>query len=182
MRIQGRMMRGRLVALIGTLGLSLALGGAAAADQPRDAWITTKVKIQLLTDDLVDGTEVNVDTVDGRVTLHGKVATEGAKRRAVDLARGVDGVGDVRDLLAVVPPAMRQSTERDDEELGDQVSTVLDRDKALEDSDIRVESVNDGVVLLAGRAANLDDHRRALEDVRSVDGVERVASEVKTPE
>lgn len=152
------------------------------AEQPGDMWITTRVKMQLLTDDTVDGLDVNVDTFDGRVTLHGKVASEAAKRRAGERTREVEGVADVRNLLVVVPEAGRDEVEISDEKLEQRVSTVLERDQALEDSDIEIDSVHDGVVLLSGKAKTLSAHRRALEDARSVDGVRRVASQIQSPD
>jgi len=61
--------------------LSFTLAGAAGAAQQPDAWVTTKVKMSLLTTDGVSATNVHVDTIEGRVTLHGSVPTE-ARRRA----------------------------------------------------------------------------------------------------
>jgi osmotically-inducible protein OsmY len=48
----------------------------------------------------------------------------------------------------------------------------------VKDSSISVESVNKGVVLLAGKAKSLDAHLRAVEIARKVPGVHRVSSEV----
>jgi len=45
----------------------------AIAEQPEDAWLTTKVKMTLLTDDTVETLDINVDTFDGWVTLHAEV-------------------------------------------------------------------------------------------------------------
>ena len=154
---------------------------AAFADQPNDAWITTKVKMSLLTADQVDGIDINVDTFDGTVTLHGKVDSEAEKQQAQQTARKVDGVRDVRNLLTVVPAARKDQTAMQDDELQRQVENVLKRDKALEGSDIQVKSVNAGTVVLAGDAKSLSAHRRALEDARSVQGVRKVASEIKSP-
>src|SRR5262245_2481774 len=154
---------------------------AAFADQPNDAWITTKVKMSLLTADQVDGIDINVDTFDGTVTLHGKVDSEAEKQQAQQTARKVDGVRDVRNLLTVVPAARKDQTAMQDDELQRQVENVLKRDIALEGSDIQVKSVNAGTVVLAGDAKSLSAHRRALEDARSVQGVRKVASEIKSP-
>lgn len=162
--------------------LAGALAAPAPADQPTDAWVTTKIKMSLLTDDLVDGLDVNVDTFDGHVTLHGKVGSEAEKTRAVERARQVNGVREVRNLLVVVPDPARKATRVADAELKKQVSTVLERDMALQGSEITVKSVNDGMVLLSGDARTLSAHRRALEDARSVDGVRRVASEIRSPD
>ena len=154
----------------------------ALAAQPEDAWITTKVKMALLTDDTVDGLDIDVDTFAGRVTLHGKVDSSVEKAEAESLARQIAGVADVRNLLAVVPAASRKANEVSDEKLAEQVSTVLERDKALSTSDIDVKSVNKGVVLLSGDAKTLSAHYRAIEDARAVPGVRQVASEIRSPD
>lgn len=57
-----------------------------------DTWITTKVKSTLLADSDVAGTEINVDTVDGVVTLAGVLTSQAAVERAIELTRGIDGV------------------------------------------------------------------------------------------
>ncbi len=169
----------RSAALVAALSLSAA---PALAAQPEDAWITTKVKMALLTDDTVDGLGIDVDTFSGRVTLHGKVDSAVEKAEAETLARQVTGVVDVRNLLAVVPASSRKANEVSDDALARQVSTVLKRDKALSTSDIEVESVNKGVVVLAGDAKTLSAHHRAIEDARAVPGVRQVASEIRSPD
>ncbi len=63
-----------------------------AADTP-DAWVTMKTKVSLMTTGGVSTQDLNIDTVNGVVTLHGKVATEAAKTKAESVARGIDGFG-----------------------------------------------------------------------------------------
>jgi len=157
-------------------------GSPASADQPEDAYITTKVKMSLLTDKIVDGLDIDVDTYDGKVTLHGKVDSPSEKTQAEALARKIKGVRDVRNLLSVVPAKAEKAVEVSDDTLGEQVRTVLERDKALDSSSIRVKSVNNGVVVLSGEAKTLSAHRRALHDARAVAGVRQVASEIHSPD
>ena len=57
-----------------------------------DTWITTKVKADLLTTRDVSGLEINVETVDGVVTLRGDLATQDEVDRAVRVAEGIKGV------------------------------------------------------------------------------------------
>jgi osmotically-inducible protein OsmY len=67
-----------------------------------DPWITTKVKTKILADDLLDKSEINVDTTnDGVVTLKGTVPSVAAETRALELARTTDGVRTVVDRLEV---------------------------------------------------------------------------------
>lgn len=60
-----------------------------------DAWITTKVKSQLLADSDVKGLDINVSTKDGVVTLAGRVPTTAMRDKAISLAQGVKGVKKV---------------------------------------------------------------------------------------
>jgi hyperosmotically inducible protein len=170
----------QVLSLAAFAGVAL-LAAPLLADQPDDVWITAKVKTLLLTDDTVNGLEINVDTFDGRVTLHGKADSELDKAKAERRALEVDGVSGVRNLIAVVPPAQEGATEVLDEELRTRVEKALAEDRALKGSDVAVKSVNDGVVLLAGEAKTLSAHRRAIARTRAVSGVRQVASEITSP-
>lgn len=66
-----------------------------------DAWITTKVKWFFMGDDLLKGSDINVDTKDRVVTLNGTVKTETGKKQAVRLAQETDGVTKVVDHLTI---------------------------------------------------------------------------------
>jgi hyperosmotically inducible protein len=64
-----------------------------------DATVTAKVKAALLAESGVDGTKINVDTFNGRVTLKGEVPSKTMIDRAVQVARGIEGVKDVDNRL-----------------------------------------------------------------------------------
>ena len=66
-----------------------------------DATITAKVKAALLQSPDVKGTDVNVDTVGGKVTLKGALDAQIQIDRAIQLARGAEGVKDVESQLKV---------------------------------------------------------------------------------
>ncbi len=101
------------------LGVALALGGCAdhmgakqvsnsgeegrrgAVQTVSDAAINTKVKAALIADEMVKARHINVDTVRGVVTLNGTVNSASEKSQAINLARKVDGVFDVKDNLKV---------------------------------------------------------------------------------
>ena len=82
-----------------------------------DAWITTKIKLALLTTEGVSGTAIKVDTVVGRVTLYGKVHSAEEKAKAETIARKVDGVQGVRNLLQVVAPQREKAMQVSDDAL-----------------------------------------------------------------
>ncbi|GMV69543.1 MAG: hypothetical protein AMXMBFR76_19820 [Pseudomonadota bacterium] len=60
-----------------------------------DAWITTKVKAQLLADSDIKGLDINVSTKDGVVTLAGMVPSKMVRDKAISIAKGVKGVKSV---------------------------------------------------------------------------------------
>lgn len=64
-----------------------------------DSWITAKVKSVLLYNRTVDGSDINVDTTDGVVSLHGLVDSTRERERAIELAGSVKGVKLVNDVL-----------------------------------------------------------------------------------
>jgi hyperosmotically inducible periplasmic protein len=157
------------------------LSAPAFADQPQDAYITAKVKMELMKADGVNPLRINVDTLDGIVTLHGQVDSAAAKTKATQEARTVKGVKEVRDMLAVVPNSAKDQVAQSDDQIQKRVSTTLDNDAALKDSHIKVKSVHDGTVILSGKADTLSSHQRALQDARGVSGVRKVASEIQSP-
>jgi osmotically-inducible protein OsmY len=68
-----------------------------------DGWITTRVKSKFLGEDLLKGSDIDVDTSDHVVTLKGTVMSAAARARANEQAKEVEGVHKVVDLLAIGP-------------------------------------------------------------------------------
>lgn len=166
-----------------TIAISLSAAGLArAASDVPDAWVTTKVKMSLLTSEGVSGTDVDVDTIDGRVTLHGTVASDAEKAKAEQLTHSIVGVREVNNLLQVVGQRSQSKAQSSDVQLEDRVNAALKSDLALANSRIVVQSVNSGVVLLSGRATTLSDAHRAVRVASRVEGIRRVASEIESPD
>jgi hyperosmotically inducible protein len=171
-------MRSATSAVVGiALGLLLTTG-ALAADRP-DSWVTAKTKLALMTTEGIDTWDLNVDTVNGIVTLHGKVASEAAKQKAETVAQGIEGAKSVKNLLQIVPKPQRDAVSDSDDVIADSVKKAFDADPTVDNSGISVASVNKGVVLLSGTAKTIDTHLKAVEIASKVPGVRRVASEVK---
>src|SRR5688572_3370440 len=90
--------------------LAIALFSAACGQT--DDGITTAVKGKLAAADEVKAYQIDVDTQNKVVALRGTVDTPIAKTRAVEIARGTDGVRSVTDNITVspamtsAPPAM----------------------------------------------------------------------------
>lgn len=160
-----------------SMGMLLTTSLALAATS--DPWITTKAKMALLTTEGVSATDVNVDTVNGRVTLHGTVGSDAEKAKAESVVKGIEGVVGVRNLVQVVSVKRQDAAATNDADVKKRVSAAIDSEADLRSVD--VESVNAGVVLLGGTVPTLSDHLRAVEVASHVDGVRRVASEIKSP-
>jgi len=81
---------------------------ARADDQPqpaqgapvKDDWITSQVK-QRLSSDVAGANKVDVDTKDDVVKLSGSASSETARIQAVQVARAVPGVRQVKDEIKV---------------------------------------------------------------------------------
>ena len=66
-----------------------------------DSVITTKVKALLAADDFLKSFQISVETYKGTVQLSGFVASQNAVDKAVQIARGVQGVKSVKNSLIV---------------------------------------------------------------------------------
>jgi hyperosmotically inducible protein len=163
-------------ALLAALTLSLPI--AAQAMSRPDSWITMKAKTALYLSEDVQGKSVNVDTINGRVSLFGKVRNEQEKANAAGEVRKIEGVVEVKNYLQVVPPASDARVQRSDDAIKSDVVSALKADPSLDNSSISVKSVNKGVVLLSGKAASWNDNVRALQITSGKPGVARIVSEV----
>ena len=70
-----------------------------------DAWIHTKIVAKLIGDTDTPERKINVDVVNGAVTLRGTVDTAEAKSEAERIAKETDGVKKVTNQLKVMPAA-----------------------------------------------------------------------------
>jgi osmotically-inducible protein OsmY len=68
-----------------------------------DGWITTHVKAKFVGEDLLKGSDIDVDTKDNVVTLKGTVPSAAARARAVHEAKEVEGVHSVVNHLTIGP-------------------------------------------------------------------------------
>jgi hyperosmotically inducible periplasmic protein len=176
----GVMSSSRKLAL--TLVALLVIGGVGVAPSQAsdDTWITTKVRIAVMTADGGGRNAVKVDTEHGKVTLHGTVESEAVKEKAEATARAVGGVTDVRNLLQVVKESRKDSVKAADKDVKDAVEKSLKQDKNLEG--IKVESVDNGLVLLDGSTRTMTEELRAIEAAYDIPGVRQAASKIETKE
>jgi osmotically-inducible protein OsmY len=164
------------------IGVALLVTVAAASlAAVSDTWITAKTKIVLLTTIGVEALEVNVDTVEGRVTLHGTVSSATTRQRAGEIATEVEDVAEVQNLLQVVAARRQEQVESRDDEIAERVSAALRAHGGPGAADVEVESVNAGVVLLGGTAPSMSAHLGAIVTASRVPGVRRIETEVEAP-
>ena len=183
-----RMQRVGMVAL--GLGLFVAVVGAtprfaSVADAPSDAWLATTAKIAILTSIGTRGSTVQVDMMNATMTLYGKVTSLADKRNVEKLARSMEGVREVRNFLMIAPVAEENAAATSDSELQSAVGVALiaaglKKDSPLGGSNVSVQSVDNGTVLLAGTANSLTAHLRAIETAKNVQGVRAVRSDIQS--
>ncbi len=81
----------------------IAACGKTVGDTMDDATITTRVKTVFVNDPVVGTLRIDVDTFKGVVTLSGRVKTKADEEKAIELARTIKGVVDVKSTLTIGP-------------------------------------------------------------------------------
>jgi hyperosmotically inducible protein len=92
-----------VLAFVVVLPLAMTACGKSVGETIDDATITARVKTALLNDPQVGGLKIDVDTTLGVVTMSGVVKSQTEEQRAIQLARAVSGVKDVKSTLQVNP-------------------------------------------------------------------------------
>ena len=159
-----------------------------------DAWITMKVHSQFVPENALEGSDIDVDTAGGTVTLTGTVKTEAGRQRAVAIAKATDGVKAVNDKLRIGTAeglaeqagSVAREAARDTESAAKSAAVAVTdgwlkskiyaqyiTEDALDDSEIDID-VDGGVVTLNGTVRTAAGKARATEIARATDGVKRV--------
>jgi hyperosmotically inducible protein len=84
-----------------TLAACQTPAGRSAGGVIDDGAISSKVKAKLFDDATLSGFAIDVDTFQGEVTLSGAVDSSADKSRAEDIAKSVQGVTKVNNLLKI---------------------------------------------------------------------------------
>jgi osmotically-inducible protein OsmY len=158
----------------------------AAADPSRrsfsqtveDATLTATIKSRLAWNDATDALDINVDTIDQRVTLTGTATTTQEKDTAGRLARITEGVRAVDNEIVVTPgdnPTARTTSGDpvNDSWITAKVKSSLLMSKNVDGLDLTVETKN-GVVILGGQAGSTSERDLAVEIARDIRGVKDV--------
>lgn len=166
-----------------------------------DAAINTKIKAALLAEEGIDGLRVNVDTLNGKVTLTGAAETTEQIQTAKAIASQVSGVTSVDNRIAILdddaPPRVTVRTQVDDAKQGHatrtagefiddawinaQVKHVLMKDKQAPGLQINVDTMN-GVVTLRGRLDSRAEADWAVRLASSIKGVKSIDDQLQVPQ
>ncbi len=106
-----------------TLGVSAATAQVSAI---KDGWLVMKVHSEFVNEDVLGGSNIDVDVKNGVVTLQGTVTSEAARARALEVARKNDGVKNVVDQLRIAGP-MDNKAERTMDKAGDKADRTMDK-------------------------------------------------------
>ena len=85
----------------GSMASTPRTSGAAGMGSTEDATITARVKTALLNDTQLNATKIDIVTANGVVTMSGTVRSKAEEQRAIQLARQVSGVKDVKSTIQV---------------------------------------------------------------------------------
>ena len=79
----------------------LRVGELGARKSLTDAWLVTKLRSRLAADPAVNAFDIDVDALDGQVTLTGLVTGDRAREQAERIAKATEGVKLVRNEIVV---------------------------------------------------------------------------------
>jgi osmotically-inducible protein OsmY len=89
------------VLAFGMAGCNVMRGQSTAGEYVDDVTITTQIKAELLESKKVDGWDINVDVLKGKVTLLGWASDNTERMKATEIARAVKGVTSVDNQLKI---------------------------------------------------------------------------------
>lgn len=137
-----------------------------------DQNIKTEINSEFIIDDAVSSHLIDVEVVEGVVTLRGSVNTMLAKDRAVRLASTIKGVRSVIDKLKI------NGVKRPDGEIRKDVENALLLDPATESYEVKTK-VSNGVVTLKGSVESWTEKELAGNVAKGVKGVRGLSNQIK---
>jgi hyperosmotically inducible periplasmic protein len=162
-----------------------------ATETRSDTAITAELKGKITDSELLDNTDISVETNNGVATLTGAVATEAQKAHAEELAKNTKGVTSVDNKLVVNPEKSKGIVGNAEEKAKEGYSESKDAlsnaritsevklkfaaDDTVKALNIDVDT-NNGVVTLNGTVNSKKELNQAVQLAKSVDGVKHVKS------
>ena len=200
---------GRSLGTIALAVLTLTFVSAPAQAQVhaiKDGWLVMKIHSEFVDEDVLSGSNIDVDVKNGVVTLQGTVASEAARARALEVAKKNDGVKNVVDQLKIAPAhsgTMAKTADKAEDKMdkaGDKSASaakktgraiddgwikskiyaqyMADWNTVLNDSDIDVDVANN-MVTLNGTVKSAEAKTKAVSIAKATDGVKGVKDNLK---
>ncbi len=158
------------------LGMTACATNRPADEQLDDGVISSRVDAKLTSDPQINPFNIDVDVIDGVVTLRGEVTDPNAREEAEKLARDTRGVRRVVNNIQV--DGSRTGGERvSDAWIVTKIKSKLTADPELNPLNIDVDS-RQGVVILSGKVKNEAHRRHAEELAKDTEGVKEVRNEL----
>lgn len=164
-----------LLALFAAAALALsspAPAAKSAGDIVDDSTITASIKAALFDDKNTHALQINVETYKGIVQLSGFVASEAERNEATRVTKGVSGVKEVHNDVAI-HDATSVGTKLDDSLITGRVKSALIDAADVKGRQINVETKG-GIVQLAGFVTSDGMRARAEKIAVGIHGVKRV--------
>ena len=175
---------GRSLGTIALAVLTLTFVSAPAQAQVsaiKDGWLVMKIHSEFVDEDVLSGSNIDVDVKNGMVTLQGTVPSEAARARAIASAKNNDGVKGVTDQLRIAP-ALRDNgkmdraqdkTARTADKAGDKMAKAADKaedkmdkagDKTVSGARKAGRAIDDGWIKSKIYAQYMADWNTVLDD------------------
>ena len=190
-----------------TLTVALAAPAVAQTTAVKDGWLVTKIHSDLVDEDVLSGSNIDVDVKNGVVTLQGTVTSEAGRARAIAEAKKTSGVKNVVDQLRIGPAhsggnvdKAQDKTANAAERAGDKTASatkstgraiddgwikskiyaqyMTEWNSVLDDSDIDVD-VENNVVTLNGTVKTEAAKAKAVSIAKATDGVKSVNDKLR---
>ncbi len=160
-------------------GYKVATDPRTVGIQIDDAMITAKVKARLIDDPITKARKIDVDTVNGVVTLTGAVDSPQEIERAVEIAQSVPGVKKIVNNLRVEKRSIGSYIS--DKEITTKIKLKFISDPEIKAFSLDVDTVN-GIVTLTGVVEKESQKNKAIELAKSVEGVKWIIVNISVKE
>lgn len=177
----------KLLTIIGAIYASCLLGILHAEDSNEksalknvmpDAAITTSIKGKLLADSEIKSLNIHVETINGKVTLTGKIPNKEIKERVASIANNTEGVKAVIVQLDEVDSSKSIKEEITDASITAAIKAKFLAEPSIKSLNIQVETIN-GRVTLTGEVPNKEGKDKAEAIASNTNGVNAVISKIE---
>jgi hyperosmotically inducible protein len=163
-------------------GVSLVMACA-----PTDMGIATRVRTKFAADEVVKASQIQVAAKDGVVTLTGNVDSEASKTRALELAKNVEGVVRVVDMISARQASGGGNAPEPSRTVGEGIDdagiTMSVKSRLLDDPEVKGLQIDvdtrNGVVFLTGSVRSDSERQKAIQLATDTKGVRAVQTNLK---